>query len=377
MQTKLDSILDDTEPELLSGKPKQPCANLTVGKYCYITDPDCRTELHRVRIEKIDAAANRALCFLIDYGDQEWRPLAQIYDSEIKLFHLPAQAVRFSLYNLEDFAENPQAKHEIAEHLAGKTLIAEIKSSEAEYTVQCESSDMDAKVKAIFYDTSSDEDIQLNQVILRKICANAEPPQLKRSKWNSVHVTHISDDGDIYCQLHTETSTMIHNIRQLIHRLTINGVEKQYRIDAGAMADSVPTELCLVYDDGDDRWYRAAMLATQRPGSAGVDVKYIDYGMAKSVAREHIYRLDKLSTALCKYPHQAILVRLNNIEAYNARIVARLRGLLCANQPVLVQVTGFLGTIPVVTICKRVESQQSTILVKINDAIRMEQELEE
>lgn len=374
-QMKLDSILDDIEAELLSSHTKQPCANLTVGRYCYITNPDCRTELHRVRVEKIEG--NEALCFLIDYGDQEWRPLDQIYDSDSRLFRLPAQAIRFSLYNLEDFAENTHANREIDEHLAGKTLIAEIKSSESEYSIQCESSDMDAKVKAIFYDTSSDEDIQLNKVILHKICANAEPPQLERTKWNSVYITHITDNGEIYCQLHNKKVNTIHNIKQLIYRLTQNGIDEQYRIAAKSTgADFTPNQLYLIFDDSDSKWYRAAILPTQNPGGTTECCKYIDFGIAKTVAREHIYRLDKLSTALSKYPHQAILVRLNDIKMYNARIVARLRGLLCSKQPVLVQVAGYSATIPMVTICKRLESEENTILCNINDTIRMEQEIE-
>lgn len=376
LQTKLDSILDDIEAELLTGKPKLPCASLTVGKFCYITNEDCRTELHRVRIEKIDKAKNTALCFLIDYGDQEWRQLDQIFDSDSRLFQLPAQAIRFSLYNLEDFAENPHAKREIDEHLAGKTLIAEIKSSEAEYTVQCESTDMDAKVKAIFYDTSSDEDIQLNKVILHKICANAEPPCLKRSKWNSVIVTHITDSGDIYCQLNNDKANTIHNIKQLIYRLTQTAIDKQSRITATSSSALTSTELYLIYDDSEHKWYRAAILPTPNSNGKTESCKYVDFGMTKMVSREHIYRLDMLSTALSKYPHQAIHARLNETKTFNARIVARLRGLLCSSQPVLAQVAGYSATIPLVNICKRLESQESTVLCNINDTIRMELEIE-
>lgn len=320
---------------------------------------------------------NAALCFLIDYGDQEWRQLDQIYDSDSKLFQLPPQAIRFSLFNLEDFAENPHANHEIDEHLAGKTLIAEIKSNEAEYSMQCESIDMDAKVKAIFYDTSSDEDIQLNKVILHKICVNAEPPHLKRHKWNTVKITHINDNGDIYCQLRNEKVNTNHNIEQLIYRLTQNGIDQQYRIAAKpTAADFTPNQLYLAYDDSDKKWYRAAILPIEND-DATVCCKYIDFGITKTVACGNIFRSDMLSTALSKYPQQAIHVRLNDIKTYTARVVARLRGLLCSNQKVLVQVApGCSGTIPMVTICKRLDTQASTVLCNINDTIRMEIEME-
>lgn len=316
-----------------------------------------------------------ALCFLIDYGDEEWWSLDQIYEGDAKLFELPAQAVRFSLFNLEDFAENPHAKQEVDEYLAGKTLIAEVKSTQAEYMAQCESS-VDAKIKAVFYDTSSDEDLQLNKMILEKICEKVEPPQLQRSKWNPVCVSYISDGGDIYVQLYNDKGNTVHNIKQLIHRLTQNGISKQF-IRTNGKAEN---ELYLIQDNNDLKWYRAVILPKKSINSSAAATddsielcKYVDYGMTTFVPRENIYRLDLLSAALSKYPHQAIHVRLNDVTNYNAKIVARLRGLLCAGTPVLAQIANVTSMIPMVNICKRLENN---ILCKINDTIRMEQEIE-
>lgn len=369
-QAKLDSILDDIETELVSGGAKTVCSNLTVGKYCYITNPDC----YRVRIDKIDEVRRMALCFLVDYGDEEWWSIDQIYESDAKLFQLPSQAIRFSLFNLEDFAENPHAKQEVDEYLAGKTLIAEVKSTQSEYLAQCESS-VDAKIKAVFYDTSSDEDVQLNKVILEKICEKVEPPQLQRSKWNPVNVSHISDSGDIYVQLYNDKGNTVHNIKQLIHRLTQNGISKQFaRINIKpSLNDYTANELYLIQDPNDLKWYRAVILPRKSNDDTMELCKYVDYGMTKIVPRENIYRLDQLSVALSKYPHQAILVRLHDVTNYNATIISRLRGLLSAGTPHLAQIANLSSMIPMVNICKRLESN---ILCKINDTIRMEQEIE-
>lgn len=366
--------MDDIETELVSGGKKTVNTNLAVGKYGFITNPDC----YRVRIEKMDANRKMALCFLLDYGDEEWWSLDQIYEGDAKLFELPAQAIRFSLFNLEDFAENPHAKQEVDEYLAGKTLIAEVKSTQTEYMAQCESS-VDAKIKAVFYDTSSDEDVQLNKVILEKICEKVEPPQLQRSKWNPVCVSYISDDGDIYVQLYNDKGNTVHNIKQLIHRLTQNGISKQFTRTNGkfsANSDCTANELYLIQDANDLKWYRAVILPKK---NSNIDddsmelCKYVDYGMTTFVPRENVYRLDLLSAALSKYPHQAIHVRLNDVTNYNAKIVARLRGLLCAGTPVLAQIANVTAMIPMVNICKRLENN---ILCKINDTIRMEQEIE-
>lgn len=345
------------------------CTNFGVGKYCYITNPDC----YRVRIEKVDENRRMALCFLIDYGDEEWWSFGQIYEGDSKLFQLPAQAIRFSLFNLEDFAENPYAKPEVDEYLAGKTLIAEVKSTRVEYLAQCESS-VDAKVKAIFYDTSSDEDVQLNKIILERICEKVAPPQLQcGNKWNPVYVSHISSEGDIYVQLYSDKGNTVHNIKQLIHRLTQNGIGKQFARTSPTSNDYTVNELYLVQDTNDLKWYRATILPTKSAITTTELCKYVDYGMTKHVPCENIYRLDLLSAALSKYPHQAILVRLHDVTNYNPKIVARLRGLLCSGSPVLAQIVGVSSMIPMVSICKRLENN---ILCKINDTIRMEQEIE-
>lgn len=253
-KVKLDSILDDIETDIVTGKPKKVSNSVEVGEFYYITNPDC----YRVRIEKVDGNRRMALCFLIDYGDEEWWSLDQIYEGDEKLFQLSPQAIRFSLFNLEDFAENPNSKQEIDEYLAGKTLIAEIKSTQSEYLIQSESATLDLKIKAIFYDTSGDDDIQLNKLILERICENAEPPHLQRSKWNAVYISYISDTGDIYCQLHSERGNTVHNINQLIHRLTQNGIDPQYRTFNSNT--TIPfTELHLVYDEN-DRWVSLLML---------------------------------------------------------------------------------------------------------------------
>lgn len=197
-----------------------------------------------------------------------------------------------------------------------------MKSTQAEYLAQCESS-VDAKIKAVFYDTSSDEDVQLNKMILEKICEKIEPPQLQRSKWNPVNVSHITDSGDIYVQLYSDKGNTVHNIKQLIHRLTQNGISKQFARTKPTTNDYIANELYLIQDPNDLKWYRAAILPTKTSNGTSELCKYVDYGMTKNVPRENIYRLDLLSAALSKYPHQAIHVRLNDVTNYNPKIVGK------------------------------------------------------
>lgn len=368
LQNKWDSILDDFESELLSDKLIKRRANpesLAVGKYYFVANPDC----YRIRIEQIDRSNSRALCFLIDYGDEEWWSFEQIYEGDAKLFKLAPQAIRFSLFGLEDFAENKDAKQHIDQYLAGKTLIAEVESDKAEYVVQYERDESNAKVKATFYDTSSDDDVQLNKLILEKICEKLVAPQLqKKGGHNIVYISHITNNGDIYCQMYNERGNL-HIIQQIIHNLTQSGFDRT----TTTYSPKTPSALYLVRDQDDSKWYRAAILANHSANAKSETCQYVDFGTIKQVARDEIYRLDLLSTALNKYPHQAIHVRLYGIDSYNEKLIARLRGLLCASVAVYAQVVETPSLIPMVNIWKRMENQ---VLCKINDAIRMEQEIE-
>lgn len=372
----MDSLLTDIELDLFQNR--KIAETLKIDSIYLVLIAEC---YHRIRIEKIDLNENQAFCFYIDIGDQEWFSCNEIYECDKKFIDFPAQAICFSLFGLEDFAENPNAKQHVDEYLAGKSLIAEILTNELEYTKQMESNDLDPKIQIILYDTSSDDDIQLNPLILEKICEKTVAPQLERLKLNSVIISYINDSGDIYCQL-TNSKSSLHYINKLIHQLTEGGSTldfNQYRYVQSDVQNPIQN-LYLIYDNDNDKWYRAAILPTKSVQNTKTiatktyeSMKCVDYGMIKCVAHENIYRLDLLSAALSKYPAQAILVRLNDVQNYNENIVARLRGLFHSNASVIIQVVQ-ISTIPYVNIYKRLEPMN--VMCKINDAIRMEQELE-
>lgn len=373
----MDLIITDIEMSLLTNK--QLATTISIGKYYLVSISEC---WYRVRIEKTNGTNNSALCFFIDVGDREWFSYDNIYHCDDKFLKFPAQAVCFSLVGLEDFGENPDVKQHLDEHLAGKILIGEILTKSEEYIAQEKSKELEAKIQIVLYDTSSDDDVQLNSLILENICESSTPPKLERIKCNEVYISYISDNGDTYCHLKKSRSGL-HYISKLIHQLTESGLDyEQYRLSATSTSPSSTTKnLYLIHDKDDNKWYRASILSptdhhhkdTVNDGMKTKLCKCVDYGMIKCVESNNIYRLDLLSTALNKYPPQAILTKLNDIADFNKTVVARLRGLLNPNSLVIAEVIGS-SVIPVVNIFKRLEPNK--ILCKINDTIRMEQELE-
>lgn len=364
----MDTLLTDIELELFSNK--QVAETIEMEKIYLVMISEC---WYRARIEKKDLTQKRVLCFFIDVGDDDWYPFDQIYVCDPKFVRFPPQAICLTLFGLEDFAENPNARQQVEDHLAGKSLIAEVMTTQDEYVAKDRSNDLEAKIQTILYDTSSDEDIQLNKLISEKICEKTDAPQLQRfMKFNHIYISYITDAGDVYCHLYNSKSSLQY-INKLIHQLTDGTFDyTQYRYVDSDMGGNLMQNLYLIYDKSEHKWYRAAILPTNSIASTE-QCKCIDYGMTKTIEREHIYRLDLLSAALNMYPAQAILMRLNEITSYNENVIARLRGLLNSTSMVMAQVVNS-GTIPLVNIYKRLESTK--VLCKINDTIRMEQELE-
>lgn len=158
-------------------------------------------------------------------------------------------------------------------------------------------------------------------------------------------------------------------IKLIIRKLTGAGIDEKYRVPPNQLEDDT---LRLVYDANDCEWYRATILPSDLPLIDTALCQFIDYGTITKVKHEHIYNLEKLSTALSKYPHQTLVVRLNNLTDADMtpKTITRLRVLLF-NKPVYLQVKQRYQ-IPLVDVWKRIEG----ILCKINDSIRMELDME-
>lgn len=363
----MDTLLTDIELALFSNK--KVAETIYIGHIYLVMISEC---WYRVRIERKNMEQRRVWCFFIDVGDEDWYSIDEIYMCDPAFVRFPAQAICFTLFGLEDFAENPNARRQVDDHLAGKSLIAQVLTRKDEYIANENSNDLEAKIQTILYDTTTYEDVQLNLLISRRICETTEAPQLQRVNCNFVNISYIADTGDIYCHL-VQSKSSLQYINKLIHQLTDGTFDyTKYQYVVNESASSVMSRLYLIYDKCDHKWYRAAILPSNSIGSTE-QCNCIDYGWTKTIEREHIYMLDLLSSALNSYPAQAILVRLHEITTYNDNVIQRLRGLLNPTSTVMVQVVSG-SPIPIVNIYKRLETTK--VLCKINDTIRMEQELE-
>uniref|UniRef100_A0A1Q3F7N2 Putative tudor domain-containing protein 7 n=1 Tax=Culex tarsalis TaxID=7177 RepID=A0A1Q3F7N2_CULTA len=353
---RMDALSTDIELEMMDDSKKQKPNSVSAGEFYLLPIMDC---WHRIRVVEVDYETNNAVCFFIDLGDQEKVAIDEIYVCDPRFLELPAQSVCFTLDKLEDFGENPKARPHLDNLICGKVCIGHVISIKEDY-------ESFNTIKMVFYDTSSDDDVNLNEILLKNICEDTPVPELQRKGVTTVMITFVDDEGNVYCQLKDTAMTYI---QKLINNLVQSGaLEDNHR---GLYQSSNEHQLFLVRDEEDHKYYRAVK-ESKEVGSS-VSVLYIDYGVRKTVQAANLYRLQTLSVALSRYPAQAIRTKLFDLPEVNEYLLSRLRALLKPGLTAMVKV-GALSVLPLVKIY--LHYGPNNILVCLNDSIRAEMELE-
>jgi tudor domain-containing protein 1/4/6/7 len=271
---------------------------------------------HRIKIVEINEKEANVIC--VDNGDFEWIPLNDIYVCKPEFLTIAPQAFKVSLFGLEEF-ESGLNLPQLFEPLNYKSLVAEIMTTKDSFDSN------KSKIKMILYDTSTDEDVNLNESLMNSILRSVSAPTLNQKESNQVIITNIGEDG-IYCQV-AKSST---HIQQLINNISKSDLA-QYR---GLYPDkSDKKKVYLIYDGRLKNWFRARLEKLMDGGSHWMFT--IDHGYKTLVSVQDIYRLDKVSYVLSLYPSQVLKFGLYNV-AFTEDNKKRLLGLLPTGRTALV-----------------------------------------
>ncbi|ETN63108.1 hypothetical protein AND_005180 [Anopheles darlingi] len=359
---------------MLSNPPTADDSVGAVGEYYLVCITDC---WYRVRVDEISYESNQCQCFLIDIGERDQFALDQLYRCDPKYLQLPGQAICFTLEGLEDFSENPKAKHHLDSLISGRVFIGGILTKREEYEEAEQVGGVGTGLlKLALYDTSKEEeDVLMNPIILKHICDDTPLPELNRKTVNYVNISHVDDQGDVYC---TKDGAMSY-IQKLITNLTKSDVlEGKYRGLYESKLTTTQQRLYLVQDDSDGKWYRAALDGEE--SGPYCRMLYVDVGCRRRTNVSKIYRLEQLSLALSRYPPQALRMRMFDLpDCSEQSVVARLRALLKPAMRAMAKVCAMApGSVPLVKIFVYVSDGDTgnNILVCVNDSIRDEKEFE-
>ncbi|KAH8369829.1 hypothetical protein KR093_001081 [Drosophila rubida] len=349
---------------------------------------------NRVRVMAVDAKQRQCICHFVDFGDEVVFGFDVLYMCPPMFLALPAQVVCLSMYALDKFEDHPHAQPVLSKELAGHSVVTRIITSEAQFLKlggrtqgvlleqeeqateesggSLQPSARRACIVGTFYDTSTAEDIHLNDLVATQIIRNTPAPMLKLDqKSNHVIVSHVNDVGDLMIQLPNEDLKFV---QRSISRIMSDSSE-QHRV---RYTDLLHDQLVCVCDesgDGAKQWYRGMLTSKPKSTEEEVfDVYFVDDGRLRKTHISNIYRLEANNHALAAFPAQALRVRLHDVPPIDNQMVGRLRGLLSPQTPVLLKVMeGANDKLPMVTIHAR---GQDSLYLCLNSAIRMEYEVQ-
>ncbi|KAM9330653.1 tudor domain-containing protein 7 [Gastrophryne carolinensis] len=199
----------------------------------------------------------------VDYGFGEVVDIAKVSKLSNQFYSLPFQATKCRLAGLEAFCEDPLLVKAVEAKACGKILAVEILQRTE-------------KPLVVLYDTSGDDDININSLCLRELWDHSLNVQLKvDSPYTNVIVSNVCSDGTLFCQVPSKGLIRLNE--------TLQKIESHFSFMAvtSDLFVSLPFcgKLCLFPSKG--KWARVEITSVH--SSRTLDVQFLDSGTIASV----------------------------------------------------------------------------------------------
>uniref|UniRef100_A0A8C5M370 Tudor domain-containing protein 7 n=1 Tax=Leptobrachium leishanense TaxID=445787 RepID=A0A8C5M370_9ANUR len=215
----------------------------------------------RAQITSLDD--NKLKVCYVDYGFSEVVEYNKIYKLDRAFYALPIQAAKCRLAGLEAFCEDPVLVKAVESKACGKILAVEILQKTE-------------KPLVVLYDTSGDDDLNINVICLKEMCDTSLAVQLKLNvTFTNVIVTNVCSDGSLYCQVPCK------GLGKLCDTLQKIQLEFSSKLVTSELFVSLPFcgKICLFHCKG--KWARVEITSVH--SSRALDVKFLDSGSIASV----------------------------------------------------------------------------------------------
>ncbi|XP_053555989.1 tudor domain-containing protein 7 [Bombina bombina] len=230
---------------------------------------------------------NKIKVFYVDYGFGEVVDSTKICRLDKQFYSLAFQATKCRLAGLEAFCEDSIILKAVESNACGKILAVEILEKSEQPLV-------------VLYDTSGDDDININAMCLRELCDKSLTIQLKaNSSYTNVVVTNVCSDGTLVCQVPSKGLTKLSESLQKIESY-FNSM-----LVTSEVFVSLPFcgKMCLFNCKG--KWSRVEITSVH--SSRALDVQFLDTGTIASVK---VSELREIPTAFLRdfisIPPQAV-----------------------------------------------------------------------
>ncbi|XP_004711050.1 tudor domain-containing protein 7 [Echinops telfairi] len=216
-----------------------------------------------LRAQIISVDGSRIKVCYVDYGFSENVERNKAYKLNPKFCALSFQAAKCKLAGLEFLSDDPDLVKVVESVTCGKIFAVEI-LDKAEVPL------------VVLYDTSGEDDINVNATCLKAICDRSLEAHLQvDAMYTNVKVTNICSDGTLYCQVPckglNKLSDLLHKIEDYFH---CKHVTSEYFIPIPFCG-----KICLFHCKG--KWARVEI--TNVHSSRALDVQFLDSGTVTSV----------------------------------------------------------------------------------------------
>ncbi|OXU19144.1 hypothetical protein TSAR_010915 [Trichomalopsis sarcophagae] len=287
---KLDELLE--EMKKFYDSEKMVASSIKEGGFYAVFKDDF---WHRVKCLKCDQST--ALVLFIDQGDEYTFSLEKIFELHNKFVLIPAQAIRMSLFDLEDISDCYEAFLILNDKLLEKTVYANM--------LQCKDNCCNVKLYLKIYE----ENINIADLVIEQLFKIFLNPKssIQTEELMPVHVSYISDNK-IFVQLFKSKSYAYFTklLRNATKYLDTKNLQRVQNLNENA--------IYLVQNPDQKTWYRAKILKFK--SEVAVEALLIDTGANISLNKENFYHLEKLSSILTKYPEQAIEVQVHELSKF-------------------------------------------------------------
>ncbi|XP_056375069.1 tudor domain-containing protein 7 isoform X2 [Hyla sarda] len=216
-----------------------------------------------LRAQIMSVEENKMKVLYVDYGFNEVVDCTKVCRLREAFYALPFQAAKCRLAGLEAFCGDPVLVKAVETKACGKILAVEILQKTE-------------KPLVVLYDTSGDEDINVNAACLRELYDNSLNVHLKvNTSYANVVVTNVCSDGTLFCQVPSKGLT---KLKETLHKVEAEFNSKTVTSD---LFVSLPFcgKICLFYSKG--KWARVEITSVH--SSRALDVQFLDSGTIASV----------------------------------------------------------------------------------------------
>uniref|UniRef100_A0A671NM88 Tudor domain-containing protein 7B n=1 Tax=Sinocyclocheilus anshuiensis TaxID=1608454 RepID=A0A671NM88_9TELE len=215
-----------------------------------------------LRAQVYEVMADKVKVYYVDHGFSEVISKSKLFELHEKFYRLPFQATKCKLAGLESFSQEQAVLKRFESMATGKILLAEILERKEVPLM-------------VLYDTSQDDDININAACMKALQDKSlESPLKEDSAYMNVNVTSVCSDGTIYCQVPSRGLTKLNGILEKTENYLHSQVTSELLVSRPFCGKN-----CLARYKG--KWSRVEI--TNLHGSRVLDILFVDVGVQASV----------------------------------------------------------------------------------------------